>query len=281
MNYRHAFHAGNFADVMKHVVLARILTHLTRKSAPFFVLDTHGGIGLYDLEADEATRTGEWLRGVALTEAPFGSHVESLLAPWRSALAETRRRRGPTAFPGSPLIIGEMLRPGDRALAVELHPADFTLLKEALEPVPGIRALHLDGWTALHANIPPKERRGLILIDPPYEKPGELLAACGQVERALQKWSTGIVALWYPVKDPRHIDDVVSRLRAGGMRKLLRLELHTDPNGPPDRLNGSGLIIANPPWQLDEECAVLLPALAERLAPDGRGGSLCQWIVGE
>lgn len=281
MNYRHAFHAGNFADVMKHALLARILTHLALKTTPFFVLDTHGGIGLYDLEADEATRTGEWLRGIALTEAPFSDEVEQLLAPWRTVLAETRFRHGPTALPGSPVIIGEMLRPGDRGLAVELHPADFELLKEALVPVAGIRALHLDGWTALHANIPPKERRGLVLIDPPYEKPGELLAATEQLVRALHKWPTGIVALWYPVKDRRSVDDVAARLRASGLRKLLRLELYIDANGPPDRLNGCGLIIANPPWQLDKEAEILLPALANRMAPDGRGGAVCQWIVGE
>lgn len=281
MNYRHAFHAGNFADVMKHALLARILTHLQRKPAPFFVLDTHGGVGLYDLQADEATRTGEWLRGVALAEAPFNDDIEALLAPWRAVLDETRRRHGPYALPGSPLVIGEMLRPGDRALAVELHPVDFDLLKEALTPVPGIRAIHLDGWIALHANIPPKERRGLILIDPPYEKPGELLAAVDQVTRALRKWPNGIIALWYPVKDRRAIDEAAARLRASDLRKLLRLELYIDANGPADRLNGAGLIIANPPWLLEQEAAALLPALAERLAPDGRGGAVCEWIAGE
>lgn len=281
MNYRHAFHAGNFADVMKHALLTRILTHLGRKDTPYFVLDTHGGIGLYDLGADEATRTGESLRGVGLMEAPFNDAVEALLAPWRAALAQTRRRHGPDALPGSPLIVGEMLRPGDRALAIELHPADYALLKAALEPVPGVRALHLDGWTALNANIPPKERRGLVLIDPPYEKPGELLFAVDQLARALRKWSTGIMALWYPVKDPRSVDDAAARLQASGLRKLLRLELYIDRHGPPDRLNGSGLIIANPPWLLHDEARTLLPALAERLAPDGQGGAVCTWIAGE
>lgn len=281
MNYRHVYHAGNFADVMKHALLTRILTHLGRKDAPFFVLDTHGGIGRYDLSADEATRTGEWLRGVGLMQTPFSDDVEALLAPWRAALAQTRRRHGAAALPGSPLIVGEMLRPGDRALAIELHPADYELLKEALEPVPGIRALHLDGWTALNANIPPKERRGLVLIDPPYEKPGELLFAVDQLSRALRKWSTGIMALWYPVKDRAAVDAAAARLRASGLRKLLRLELYIDRRGPPDRLNGSGLIIANPPWLLHEEAQVLLPALAARLAPEGRGGAVCAWIAGE
>ncbi|MFC0282651.1 23S rRNA (adenine(2030)-N(6))-methyltransferase RlmJ [Camelimonas abortus] len=281
MNYRHAFHAGNFADVMKHVLLARMLTHLGRKPAPFFVLDTHGGLGLYDLAADEASRTGEWLRGVALMEAPFADEVEALLAPWRAALAATRRRHGETAYPGSPMIVGELLRPGDRALAVELHPADFGALKRALVPVPGVRALHLDGWTALHANIPPKERRGLVLVDPPYEKTGELTRAVDEMTRALRKWSTGVFALWYPVKDRRPVDAAARRLKDSGLKKLLRLELYLDPDGPPDRLNGCGLFIANPPWKLDEEAALLLPALAARLAPDGRGGVVSAWIAGE
>lgn len=281
LNYRHAFHAGNFADVMKHVLLTRILTHLLRKETPFFVLDTHAGIGLYDLKGDQATRTGEWRQGVGLMEAPFADAIEALLAPWRAALAATNLRHGPSAFPGSPLITGEMLRPGDRALAVELHPADFSLLNEVLEPVPGVRALHLDGWTALLSNIPPKERRGLILIDPPYEKPGELDFAMGQMLRALRKWPTGVMALWYPVKDRRSVDEATRRLAASGARKLLRLELYIDRNGPADRLNGSGLIVANPPWLLDDEAQALLPALAERLAPDDRGGVVCEWLAGE
>jgi 23S rRNA (adenine2030-N6)-methyltransferase len=274
MNYRHAFHAGNFADVMKHALLARLIDYLKRKDAPFRVIDTHAGIGLYDLQADEATRTGEWIDGVGRLSEPFSPEVEALLAPYRAVLAAVRARHGETAYPGSPAIAREMLRPGDRGIAVELHPADHATLAERFAAAPTLKVMHLDGWTALHALVPPRERRGLVLVDPPFETPGEMERLPAELLKALRKWPTGIYAGWYPIKDARAVDRALAPLR-DAPRPALRIELMIDRPDDPTRLNGCGLVVINPPWTLADEAAVLLPALGERLSRAGYAAFRC------
>jgi 23S rRNA (adenine2030-N6)-methyltransferase len=274
MNYRHAFHAGNFADVMKHALLVRLIAYLKRKDAPFRVIDTHAGIGLYDLEGDEAKRTGEWVDGVGRLGEPFAPAVEALLAPYREILAAVRARHGPRAYPGSPAIVREMLRPGDRGIAVELHPADHATLAERLAAAPTMKAMHLDGWTALHALVPPKERRGLVLVDPPFEVPGEIERLPAEILKAAAKWPTGVYAGWYPIKEGRAVDRALAPL-ASAPRPVLRLELLVDRPDDPTRLNGCGLFVVNPPWTLAEEAGILLPALAERLSRAGYGAFRC------
>ena len=274
MNYRHAFHAGNFADVMKHVVLLRVLGHLLRKEAPFRVVDTHAGIGLYDLAADEAERTGEWREGVGRLQAPFAPEAEALLAPYRTALAETRRRFGGSAYPGSPLIAAGALRRQDRAIFVELHPQDRLVLEERLRGIRNAKVLHLDGWTALHALVPPREKRGLVLVDPPYEARGELDRLGAELAKAWRKWPTGIYLGWYPIKGPRDADGAARALAEAGP-KGLRLELLVDRPDDSLRLLGCGLFVLNPPWTLREEAEILLPALSERLARAGYGAFRC------
>lgn len=263
MNYRHAFHAGNFADVMKHVLLTRILLHLARKPTPFRVIDTHAGIGLYDLAGEEAARTGEWRSGIGLMEKPFNPDVEALLAPWRAVLAAIRGRHGPSAYPGSPLVAREMLRPEDRAIFVEKHPEDHARLAARLGRAANAKALRLDGWLALGSFVPPKERRGLVLIDPPFEEAGEFSRCAGRLVRAQGRWPTGIYALWYPVKRAAEVEDLVGSLAAALAVPALRLELNV---APPDgtRLSGSGMIVVNPPWTLAGEAASLLAAWAGR-----------------
>ncbi|HYF55313.1 MAG TPA: 23S rRNA (adenine(2030)-N(6))-methyltransferase RlmJ [Salinarimonas sp.] len=274
MNYRHAFHAGNFADVMKHALLARLVDYLKRKDAPFRVIDTHAGIGLYDLGSDEATRTGEWANGIGRLDEPFAPAVEALLAPYREALAAVRARHGEQAYPGSPAVVRELLRPADRGIAVELHPDDHARLAERLAGAPTMRAMHLDGWTALHALVPPKERRGLVLVDPPFEIPGELERLSGEILKAARKWPTGIFAGWYPIKEPRAVDRALAPF-ASAPRPVLRLELMIDRPDDPARLNGCGLVVVNPPWTLADEAGLLLPALAERLSRGGYGAFRC------
>lgn len=277
MNYRHAFHAGNFADVMKHALLARILTYLQRKDAPLRVVDTHAGVGLYDLSGDEAGRTGEWIDGVGRLDQPLSPAAEELLKPYRAAIAEVRARHGETIYPGSPGIVRELLRRQDRGVFVELHPDDHALLTEAFNAVHNLKVLHLDGWTALHALIPPKEKRGLVLIDPPYEQPNELERLGTEILAALGKWSTGVYAGWYPIKAVEPVDAVAARLHAESRRPGLRLELYVDdPRENAARLNGSGLFVLNPPWSLREEAEILLPALAERLSRSGYAGFRCE-----
>lgn len=270
MNYRHAFHAGNHADVLKHAILTRILAHLLRKETPFRVVDTHAGIGLYDLRSEEAGRTGEWRGGIGRMGEPFGPEVEALLGPYRAVLAGVRARHGADAYPGSPLIVRETIRPGDRAIAVELHPADHAALARLLVTAPNVRALHLDGWTALGSLIPPRERRGLVLIDPPFEQPDELRRLPERLARAVRRWPTGTYQVWYPIKDLAEVAAMAGEV-AALVPGALRLELLVEPAGGPPRLRGSGLIVVNPPWTLRDEAAVLLPALAARLGVDGAG----------
>ncbi|KFG71092.1 23S rRNA (adenine(2030)-N(6))-methyltransferase RlmJ [Microvirga sp. BSC39] len=276
MNYRHAFHAGNFADVMKHALLVRILAYLQRKETPLRVIDTHAGIGLYDLTGDEAERTGEWIEGIARLDEAFAPEVEEILAPYRKVIADVRARHGETIYPGSPGIVREILRRQDRGVFVELHPADHAVLSEAFNEVSNLKVMHLDAWTALHALIPPKEKRGLVLIDPPYEKPNELERLGAELLAALKKWPTGVYAGWYPIKDVGPVDAVAERLHRESPRPGLRLELYVDDPRDAARLNGSGLFVLNPPWSLREEAEILLPALAERLSRRGYGAYRCE-----
>lgn len=276
MNYRHAYHAGNFADVMKHAILVRVLVHLLKKETPFRVIDTHAGIGRYDLSGEEAERTGEWRAGIRLFQAPFAPEVEGLIAPYRGILAETQRRHGPQAYPGSPAIIREMLRRQDRAVFVEKHPVDGAILAERFNMVANIKVMLLDGWTALRALVPPKERRGLVLIDPPYEEPGGLDQLGQELVRVASKWPTGIYMAWYPIKSPSEIDRVAHALDRASPRKGLRLDLVIERPDDPDRLNGCGLFVLNPPWTLEEEAALILPALAERFAQSTYGAYRCE-----
>lgn len=263
MNYRHAYHAGNFADVMKHALLTRILVHLRKKPAPFRIIDSHAGIGLYDLAADEATKTGEWRSGIGLMEEPLEPEAEGLLAPWRAILDAMRDRFGPDAYPGSPMVTREMLRPEDRAIFIEKHPDDIARLAGRFRRDANVKVVHLDGWLALGGFIPPKERRGLVLIDPPFEETDEFARCVDRLIRAQQRWATGIYALWYPVKHTAEIDRFAKALSEGLTSPTLRLELNIAP-ADGTRLAGSGLIVVNPPWTLAGEAEILLPALARR-----------------
>ncbi len=276
MNYRHAFHAGNFADVMKHALLVRILVYLQRKETPLRAIDTHAGVGLYDLAGDKAGRTGEWINGIGRLDEAFSPDVEELLAPYRTVVADVRTRHGQTIYPGSPAILRELLRRQDRGVFVELHPTDHAVLSEAFNTVTNLKVLHLDGWTALHALIPPKEKRGLVLIDPPYEEPNELERLGTELLTALRKWPTGIYVGWYPIKDLEPVNALAARLHAESTRPGLRLEFLVDDPRDRTRLNGSGLFVLNPPWALRQEAEILLPALAERLSRGGYGGYRCE-----
>ena len=278
MNYRHAFHAGNFADVMKHVLLTRIISHLRQKPAPFRVIDTHAGIGFYDLSSDPSERTGEWRNGIGRLDQSFDHEAECLISPYRGIVADTRARFGPNAYPGSPTIVREMLRTGDRAIFIEKHPEDERLLRERFNSVRNTKVLTLDGWTGLKSLIPPKERRGLVLIDPPYEETGELGRAGERLAGAVTKWPGGIFALWYPIKDLREADAFYRRLVPSTGRGVLRAELLVDGLEVPTRLNGCGLAVINPPWTLAAEAAVVLPALASRLGRLGPGGARCHYF---
>lgn len=278
MNYRHAFHAGNFADVMKHSLLARIILHLNAKDAPYRYIDTHAGIGVYDLGADEALRTGEWREGIGILEAMPQDH--SLFAPYLDCV-RALRENGAALYPGSPEIVRQMSRPQDKLLLAELHPEDHWRLRANLGDDPRIRTLEMDGWTALKANVPPGERRGLVLIDPPFEQPDEWGTIIAAVAGAYRKWRTGIYAVWYPIKDTKKTDAFAARMQSLALPKTLRLELMIDDGIDQMKLNGCGLIVINPPWTLVDQAGTMLATLADALGRNGRGSHHVDWLIGE
>jgi 23S rRNA (adenine2030-N6)-methyltransferase len=282
VNYHHEFHAGNFADVFKHAVLCRILHYLRDKPAAFRVIDTHAGAGLYNLAGDKATRGSEWQAGIGkLFAAKTSEPVSVLLAPYFEvirALNETDRLR---IYPGSPALARAWLRPQDTLIACELEPATAAALRRNLRGDVRIKTLTIDGWTALNAYVPPKERRGVVLVDPPFEAENDFARLVAGLAAAHRKWATGIYALWYPIKGRREPDALAKRLRRLALAKALRAELLVSPLSDPDRLNGAGLIVVNPPWTLENELFALLPALAGILGREGKGGFRVDRISGD
>jgi 23S rRNA (adenine2030-N6)-methyltransferase len=289
MNYRHSFHAGNFADVLKHAVLTRILVHLRAKPAPFRVIDTHAGAGLYDLAGEEAGRSGEWREGIErLISRPIGEGARALLAPYLEAVAALNGADRLTAYPGSPALVRAFLRPQDRLVACELEPKAAAALARYLGTDRRSKAVAIDGWTALNAYVPPKERRGLVLIDPSFEDADDFPRLAQALEAAHRKWAGGTYLVWYPVKERAAPDVLARRLRRSSIPKVLRAELSVaaprsaTASGPSEqRLSACGLIVVNPPWTLAGELAVLLPALATALSVEGAGTHRVDWLAGE
>ncbi len=282
MNYRHAFHAGSFADVFKHAVLCRILHYLRAKPAAFRVIDTHAGAGVYDLTGPEASRGGEWHDGIErLMAAKLTAALAALLAPYLEVVGALNERGKLTAYPGSPAVARAWLRPQDRLVACELEPKAAVALSGHLRGDSRIKTIEIDGWTALSAYVPPPERRGLVLVDPPFEQDADFHRLSHGLADAHRKWATGIYALWYPIKDRGEPDALAKRLRRLGIGKILRAELNVALRSDPSRLNGCGMILVNPPWTLESELSVLLPALAGILQRGSNGGFRLDWLAGE
>jgi len=321
MNYRHAFHAGSFADVVKHATLARILTHLLAKPAAFRVIDTHAGAGLYDLRGEEASRSGEWHAGIEqLLSASIAPAVHALLKPYldvvaalnatppfvpakagtqghsssQSTLPLDSRLRGNermerpsfgaqyalTTYPGSPALVRAFLRAQDRLLACELEPKAYAALAHNLARDRRIKTVAIDGWVALNAYVPPPERRGVAVIDPPYEEAEDFVRLAQSLELAHRKWASGIYLLWYPIKGRQEPDALARSLKRSGIASILRAELAVAATPAEGPLGGCGLIIVNPPWTLADELSVLLPALAKALSSRNSNHRL-DWITGE
>jgi len=277
MNYRHAFHAGGFADVIKHIVLVRILLYLQEKPAAFRVIDTHAGAGIYDLGAEEAQRGGEWLTGIArILQARFSEQSAPLLKPYLDIVRAFNTQNELKAYPGSPLIARALLRPQDRITACELEPKARKHLIDALRRDPQARVVDLDGWLALPAFVPPNERRGLVLIDPPFEAKDEFERLGTGFAAAFAKWPTGIYLIWYPAKSRRATDQLARQIaEAAASAKppgtCLRLEFSVAPQLPDSSLASTGLLIVNPPWTLQGELKTILPELEKPLGQGGAG----------
>ncbi|OYW57422.1 MAG: 23S rRNA (adenine(2030)-N(6))-methyltransferase RlmJ [Hyphomicrobium sp. 32-62-53] len=267
MNYRHAYHAGNFADVLKHLVLTLVIEHLKQKPAPFRVIDTHAGTGLYDLTGIEAQKTGEWLSGIGRIRAePFAPEVAEIIAPYLACI-QTENPDGTLArYPGSPLIARSLMRENDVLVVNELHPQDHAELAGLFARDAQTKVLHLDGWTALKSLLPPKERRGVILVDPPFEEAGELDRLVTGLKDVERRFATGTVILWYPIKAPRALDRFYAAIAALNLEKILVTELFIREPTDPGILNGTGLVVFNPPFTLAGKLRTALPALTSRLA---------------
>ncbi|HEV3044787.1 MAG TPA: 23S rRNA (adenine(2030)-N(6))-methyltransferase RlmJ [Roseiarcus sp.] len=284
MNYRHAYHAGNFADVFKHVFLARILSYLTLKETALRFMDTHAGIGRYDLTAEEAQRSGEWRDGVARLKAVAPpAPVAALLEPYLRALGPLDEAGRPKLYPGSPAIAQALLRPQDRIALAELHPEDRAALVANMGRDGRLAIVELDGYMALNAWTPPKEKRGLALIDPPFEAADEMKRIVDSRARAIRKWPRGIYALWRPIKDRQDDGRFLNALAALGAPNMLRLELDVgaarSTSAASAPLTKTGLILVNPPHVLFDEAQILLPYLGKLLARSERAGFLCEWLT--
>ncbi|MCC2609244.1 23S rRNA (adenine(2030)-N(6))-methyltransferase RlmJ [Neorhizobium petrolearium] len=282
MNYRHIYHAGNFADVLKHAVLARLIRYAQKKDKAFRVLDTHAGIGLYDLSSEEAQKTGEWRDGIGrLLEAELPANVSELLEPYLSTVRELNPDGALKLYPGSPKLARMLFRPQDRLSAMELHPEDFNRLHNLFEGDFQVRVTELDGWLALGAHLPPKEKRGIILVDPPYEEEGEYQRLVKGLANAYKRFPGGTYCLWYPIKKGAPIKVFHEELQALDIPKMLCTELTVRSDRETTGLTGSGLVIVNPPFTLKDELHVLLPVLKTILAQDRFASQRTFWLRGE
>lgn len=281
MKYRHSFHAGNFADVHKHVALLALIAALQRKDKGFLYLETHAGRGLYDLGSADTHQGAEARQGIgALAAAPCTSPQTNALV---AALAQARERSGePQAYPGSPVLAAQALRAQDRGVCCEIQAAECRALERALNLYPRMRCECVDGYQGLAAHLPPPERRALVLIDPPYEEQGDDLArATAAVGAALKRLANAVIALWYPIKDDRDLAPWLTRLGAQLPVPALVSELWLHPRDARVGLNGSGLLIVNPPYRLDTEMQQWLPELGAALGTARQGGTLVKWIAHE
>jgi 23S rRNA (adenine2030-N6)-methyltransferase len=280
MNYRHAYHAGNFADVLKHVTLVAILDHLGRKPAPYFYLDTHAGSASYPVDAPETRRAGEFRDGLArLLAAPSvpGGAISRYLDLVKS-LGMVAGKLG--MIPGSPLLALAAMRNQDTAALCELQPKEANALKRAISD----SRAHIherDGYEAVSALLPPKEKRGVVLIDPPYESPDEYDRLRNALTTGLDRWPQGVFAAWYPITQEDAAGRFLERMAATGIRRQLVVELCVRRDDSPGGLNGSGMLLVNPPWQLDDYLGRDLPWLQRLLAVDGPGRSRVSWQVPE
>lgn len=266
MNYRHAFHAGNFTEVLKHMALCELLRLLTVKDKKLFVLDTHAGAGGYDLTSEQSARTREAEAGVLRLMALPRTGMPGAVARYLAAVTAYDRKFGPASgglrrYPGSPRLVRAALRPGDRFIACELHPSDSLSLKREFAGDRAVEVRQADGYHAVKELLPPVERRGLLLIDPPFEAADEFDRLQRALRQALRRFATGCYAIWYPIKDETAVGEFVAGL--AGL-KALTMELWLD-HAPPGKLAGCGLAVINPPWKFEEAMAEALPWVARAL----------------
>lgn len=282
MNYRHHFHAGNFADVVKHILLQALLDSLKQKDTPFCYIDTHAGIGMYDLGASEAQRTLEFKTGISRLKAVAEVDLPLWAQNFQKAVTQLQNQQKGFWYPGSPWLALNALRPQDRAVLMELHPEDAATLKHALGPRNNLAIHQRDAYEGLLAMVPPKEKRGLVLIDPPYEEErGDYAPIVDLLKKAHEKWSTGMYALWFPIKDHHSITRFYRRLKNTEIPKMLTTELCILPADNQLGLNGTGMVIVNPPWQFADQAIAFLKWLTPALSDHPQASWKVEWLATE
>ncbi len=277
LSYRHSFHAGNHADVVKHIVQSLILNSLKQKDKAFVYHDTHAGVGRYDLSHEWSEKTGEYKQGIArIWQQTLPDEVSSYI----QAIKDLNPNDELRYYPGSPRVACAHLRSQDRMVLTELHPSDYPLLQQEFHRDRQVSMQQKDGFEHLKASLPPKERRGLVLIDPPYELAHEYQDVVKAIEQSYKRWSTGIYAIWYPVVYRHTIDDMIAGLQDLGIRKILQIELSVAPDSDERGMTASGMIVINPPWKLASQMEQILPILQQAIAP-ATGYGKVEWIVPE
>lgn len=277
LGYRHGFHAGNFADVFKHAVLVCVLHALRGKDKLFRVFDTHAGAGRYDLHAAQAQKQCEFEEGIGRLwdQAGFSPELDRYLERVRAINPDGRLR----GYPGSPRIVRDLLRPGDKLVLTELHPNEFPRLAAEFEGDRQVSVRHGDGYALLESFLPPPERRGLVLVDPAYERKDEFDRVVEAVLLIRRRWANGIVAIWYPILERAPVLRFQRALQATAIPAMLCAELERYPADGPPGLRGCGMILINPPWRLDQSLERLLPELARQLGVGDRGRTRLEWLT--
>ncbi|HDR1344138.1 TPA: 23S rRNA (adenine(2030)-N(6))-methyltransferase RlmJ [Pasteurella multocida] len=280
LSYRHSFHAGNHADVLKHLVLMLIIENLQQKEKGFYYLDTHAGVGRYRLFSEEAEKTAEFEQGIARLWQRDDLPEE--VARYIKLIEQVNYGgKALRYYAGSPLIAAKMLRPQDRALLTELHPSDYPLLRNNFKEFDNVTTKRDNGFQQLKATLPPKERRGLVLIDPPYELKEDYDLVVNAIEEGYKRFATGIYAIWYPVVLRQQTKRILKGLEKTGIRKILQIELAVRPDSDQRGMTASGMIVINPPWTLTQQMQNILPYLTNVLVPEGTGSWTVKWITPE
>lgn len=278
LSYRHSFHAGNHADVLKHIVQTLIIGSLKQKETPFVYHDTHSGAGRYDLFDEHAEKTGEYKQGIGLIWPREDVPLE--MSPYIAAIQALSQNDGLRFYPGSPRLGRSLLREQDRAVFSELHSTDFPLLLQEFRGDRQVKMYKEDGFARLKGSLPPKERRGLVLIDPPYELKHEYQDVINAIEDSIGRWATGTYAIWYPVVYRKNVDLITQGIKNLGIKKVMQIELGVLPDCEERGMTASGMIVINPPWTLEKQMGEILPWLQSVIAPK-TGHHFVRWVAGE
>lgn len=279
LSYRHMFHAGNFADVFKHALLTRLLLAMSSKEKPYLYLDTHAGIGRYDLMHEWARKASEYENGIARIWSAKDLPAE--LEPYMEAVRAENPLGNLRNYPGSPLIAKRFMRANDRMVLIELNATDADELQRVFARERHVSVQLLDAYRALKAYLPPPERRGLVLIDSSFDRSREFDRIVKALKEAHARWATGVYAIWYPIMEPAPMRDFAQDIQRSGIRKVLRAEIEVRERDETGIIPGCGMLVVNPPWRFDEEATRILPWLSQKMLVSGKGAARVDWLVPE